>query len=147
MSIVHHLLPDARVLDLCAGSGALGLEALSRGAATCDFVERAPRSVAAIDANLALLGGHAGASIRRADAVQFVRELSAGSYDVAFADPPYEAETGGLLVSQWLAVPFAHVFAIEHASRVSFPAPGERRQYGANALTFYRVHEHDAHIV
>ena len=45
MSIVHHDLPDARVLDLCAGSGALGLEALSRGASQVDFVEQAPRAL------------------------------------------------------------------------------------------------------
>ena len=139
MSIVHHLLPDARVLDLCAGSGALGLEALSRGAATCDFVERAPRSLLTIQANLDALGGHAGAVIHRLDALEFATALARGAYDVAFADPPYLADTGGLLVAQWLAVPFAHVFAIEHSADVAMPTPGETRRYGANALTFYRA--------
>ncbi len=145
MSIVHHLLPEARVLDLCAGSGALGLEALSRGAATCDFVERAPRSIATIEANIARLGGHAGAIIRRGEAVQFVRELARGRYDIAFADPPYLADSGALLVHHWLAVPFAHVFAIEHAATTEYPAPGETRRYGANALTFYRADTADVH--
>ncbi len=139
MSIVHHILPDARVLDLCSGSGALGLEALSRGAATCEFVESSPRSIVVIEANLARLGGHAGATVRRGDAVQFVRGLTAGQYDIAFADPPYHAVTGGLLVEQWLVVPFAHVFAIEHDAAVDYPAPGETRRYGTNALTFYRA--------
>lgn len=56
MSIVHSVLPDARVLDLCAGSGALGLEALSRGAAACDFVEMALPAVRVIEENLERLG-------------------------------------------------------------------------------------------
>ena len=68
MSIVHSVLPEARVLDLCAGSGALGLEALSRGAATCDFVEIATPAVRVIQENLDRLGGHDGAAIHRVDA-------------------------------------------------------------------------------
>src|SRR5687768_13479198 len=75
MSIVHDLLPDARVLDLCAGSGALGLEALSRGAASCDFVDKSPRSLAVVQDNLQALGGHAAATIHRDDAVRFVSKL------------------------------------------------------------------------
>src|ERR671921_1286641 len=55
MSIVGHLLADARVLDLCAGSGALGIEAVSRGAAYADLVEIAPPSLRAIQENLELL--------------------------------------------------------------------------------------------
>ena len=137
MSIVHGLLPDARVLDLCAGSGALGLEALSRGAASCDFVEKASKSIAVIQANLEALGGHAAATIHRDDAVRFVSTLAAGSFDVAFADPPYDSGIGDQLVERWIAVPFAHVFGIEHSSSVSMPAPGRTRRYGRTALTFY----------
>ena len=139
MSIVHGLLPDARVIDLCAGSGALGLEALSRGAATCDFVETAPRSLAAIQHNLDRLGGHPGATVHREDAVDFVRRLGPLAYDVAFADPPYSTDTAMQLVQCWLTVPFAAVLGIEHATALSLPAPGETRRYGATALTFYRA--------
>ncbi|MEN9507801.1 MAG: hypothetical protein RLZZ621_364 [Gemmatimonadota bacterium] len=139
MSIVHGDLPDARVLDLCAGSGALGLESLSRGAATCDFVEQSPRVLAVIERNLAALGGHDGARILRDDAVRFVQRLPAGAYDVAFADPPYAAETAHQLAEQWLAVPFAAVFAIEHSSAVVMPSFGETRRYGTSALTFFRA--------
>jgi 16S rRNA (guanine966-N2)-methyltransferase len=138
MSIVHPLLPDARVLDLCAGSGALGLESLSRGAAQCDFVEQAPRIVKVIEANLAALGGHPGAIIHRDDALRFVRALPAGAYDVAFADPPYAGDVAQQLAEQWLAVPFAAVFAVEHSSSVSLPSIGETRRYGTTALTFFR---------
>jgi 16S rRNA (guanine966-N2)-methyltransferase len=139
MSIVHNDLPEARVLDLCAGSGALGLEALSRGAAVCDFVERAPASIAVIRQNLEKLGGHDGAEIHREDAVQFVAALPALAYDVAFADPPYASEITMALVERWLDTPFAAIFGIEHASTLALPSPGETRRYGSTSLTFFRA--------
>ncbi len=139
MSIVHPLLPDAKVLDLCAGSGALGLEALSRGAATCDFVEQAPGVLQLLRSNLELLGGHGGAQIHRDDAVRFVSGLSAGAYDIAFADPPYASATGLEIVACWLAVPFAHVLGVEHSASAEFPVPGQTRRYGSTSLTFFRT--------
>jgi len=138
MSIVHTLLPDARVLDLCAGSGALGLEALSRGAATCDFVERSPQVLRILQENVARLGGHDGAHVHREDAVHFVSTLEAGAYDVAFADPPYADATGLQLVARWLDVPFAHVLGVEHSSDAEYPVPGTTRRYGSTSLTFFR---------
>ena len=139
MSIVHGLLPEARVVDLCAGSGALGLEALSRGAATCDFVEAAPKSLAAIHTNLDHLGGHPGATVHREDAVAFAQRLAPLAYDVAFADPPYTTDIALQLVQLWLSVPFAAVLGVEHPTTLSLPTPGETRHYGATALTFYRA--------
>ncbi len=139
MSIVHRVLPEARVLDLCAGSGALGLEALSRGAAVCDFVEQSPQAIAVIRSNLAGLGGHDGAVVHREDAVAFVRSLGSLAYDVAFADPPYATSTAADLVARWLDVPFAAIFGIEHPSSMAMPAPGETRRYGSTSLTFYRA--------
>jgi 16S rRNA (guanine966-N2)-methyltransferase len=79
----------AAVLDLFAGSGALGIEALSRGAATVTFVERDPAAVAAIRANLAVVGaGPERAAVIPADAVRYV--ASAAPVDLTFADPPYQ---------------------------------------------------------
>jgi 16S rRNA (guanine(966)-N(2))-methyltransferase RsmD len=77
------------VLDLFAGSGALGIEALSRGAASAVFVERAPSALAALQANLDALG--AVADVRRGDARAFIRNASAAgqTYDLVFVDPPY----------------------------------------------------------
>ena len=86
MSIVHPQLPGARVVDLFAGSGALGLEALSRGASHCDFVEIAARSRAALRANIDKLGAGDVAHIIRADALKFVERLEPDAYDIAFAD-------------------------------------------------------------
>lgn len=139
MSIVHPMLPDARVLDLCAGSGALGLESLSRGAAQCDFVEQSPRVLKVLQNNLELLGGHAGARIHRDEAVRFVSGLPAEAYDVAFADPPYASDIAQQLVARWLEVPFATVFGVEHSSTVRLAAGGDTRRYGSTALTFFRM--------
>src|SRR6478609_12040764 len=72
MSIVNPWLAGARVLDLFAGSGALGLEALSRGAEVVDFVENAPASLAVLRANTELLEAGSAALIHRADAIAFV---------------------------------------------------------------------------
>ncbi|MEI6739857.1 MAG: RsmD family RNA methyltransferase [Gemmatimonadaceae bacterium] len=139
MSILQYDLPDARVLDLCAGSGALGLEALSRGAERCDFVDAAPRALQALQRNLTALGGHPGATVHRGDAVAFVKGLPALSYDVAVADPPYGGTVAEQLVAEWLACPFAAVFGVEHSSAVTLPGPGDTRRYGSTAITFYRA--------
>ena len=72
MSIVAPALDGARVLDLCAGSGALGLEALSRGAGHADFVEQAPKVLTTLRSNLATLGAEARATMHRSEAVRFL---------------------------------------------------------------------------
>jgi 16S rRNA (guanine966-N2)-methyltransferase len=138
MSIVSPLLPDARVLDLCAGSGALGIEAVSRGAASADLVEIAPPSLRAIQDNIQLLGAEEAIHVHRKDALRFIEGLDAGAYDVAFADPPYDVGMASAIAERWLAVPFASVLGIEHRRDESLPGDGERRKYGQTAITFYR---------
>ncbi len=93
-SSLGELVPGARVLDLFAGSGGLGIEALSRGAAEATLVEKDRAAVAAIERNLARTG--LSARIRQQDVFDFLRRASrAQSYDLIFADPPYdELETG-----------------------------------------------------
>ena len=138
MSIVQHDLPDARVLDLCAGSGALGLEALSRGARSAEFVEIEPAALRALRENIAQLEAGEAATIRRADALRVVESLAAGAYDVAFADPPYRLGMAERIARCWLAAPFARVLGIEHDAGEAMPAAGDTRRYGSTALTFYR---------
>ena len=138
MSIVAPLLPEARVLDLCAGSGALGIEAVSRGAASADLVEIAPPSLRAIEHNLELLGAGDAIRVHRKDALRFIEGLDAGAYDVAFADPPYDLGMAPAIAERWLAVPFASVLGIEHRRDEKLPGDGERRRYGQTAITFYR---------
>jgi 16S rRNA (guanine966-N2)-methyltransferase len=137
LSIVNPHLPDARVLDLFAGSGALGLEALSRGARHVDFVELAPASLAAIRANAAALGAGDQAIVHRADALDFVGRLAPGAYDVAFADPPYDLGLATRLAELWLAVPFATVLGIEHRADETLPGDGDERRYGGTSISLY----------
>lgn len=138
MSILGARIPRARVVDLFAGSGALGLEALSRGADRVEFVEQAPRSIAALTANIALLGAAAQTVIHRADATQFVAGLGPGAFDVAFADPPYRQGFAQQLAERWVVVPFADVLGIEHPRGEPMPPGGDTRPYGTSAVTFYR---------
>jgi 16S rRNA (guanine966-N2)-methyltransferase len=139
MSIVNPWLADARVLDLFAGSGALGIEALSRGAVSAEFVETAAASLKAIGENLQGVGAGDEARVIKADAIAFVGKLEAHAYDVAFADPPYDRGLAAQLAELWLAVPFADVLGVEHRAFEKLPAGGERRKYGGTAITFYRT--------
>jgi 16S rRNA (guanine(966)-N(2))-methyltransferase RsmD len=88
-SVLGDAVAGARVLDLFAGSGALGIEALSRGAARATFVERAPAALRALEANLQALA--LDAEVHRGDAVRFLGNASGAgeTYDLVFLDPPY----------------------------------------------------------
>ena len=138
MSIVRDSIVDARVLDLFAGSGALGLEALSRGAASCDFVEVSAPSLRAVRENAEALGAGDRAIIHRGDAVRFIATLGEDAYDLAFADPPYGHGLAAQVAERWLAVPFAAVLGVEHSTRDAMPEGGDLRRYGDTAITFYR---------
>lgn len=85
------VLPGARVLDLFAGSGALGLEALSRGAATATLVERDPLLATALAQVAARLPGGEAATVVQADALAWLPAQPRGSFDIAFLDPPFSA--------------------------------------------------------
>ncbi|HEX4872181.1 MAG TPA: 16S rRNA (guanine(966)-N(2))-methyltransferase RsmD [Nevskiaceae bacterium] len=95
------VIEGARVLDAFAGSGALGLEALSRGAARVCFIEQAGPAVAAIRSALASLGASERAELIQADALSRLR-AGGGPYDLVFLDPPYAA---GLLAPALAALP------------------------------------------
>jgi 16S rRNA (guanine966-N2)-methyltransferase len=143
MSIVQPLLPGARVLDLYAGSGDLGLEALSRGAAHADFVDVSPAAIRVIRENGATLGALDRMRIHRGEALRFASKLGAGTYDVAFADPPYRLGMAPRLAAAWLRTPFAGVVGVEHDAHEAMPEGGETRTYGDTAITIYRA-ERDA---
>ncbi len=83
------VLEGARVLDLFAGSGALGLEALSRGAASAVLVERDPMLASSLLATTQRLEGGEAATVIQADALRWMASQSGASYDVAFVDPPF----------------------------------------------------------
>lgn len=139
-SILQFDIPKARVVDLCAGSGALGIEALSRGASHVTFVDSSAPVLAAIQSNLASLGAApASYTLHRGDAVAFVRPLGAGHFTVGFADPPYALPVAAELVEVWRTTPFASLLAVEHSAALQLGDGGDRRRYGQTAITFFRA--------
>ena len=87
-SMLQFELQGANVLDLFAGSGSVGLEALSRGAARATFVELAPRHAACLRANIATVKAEDRCTVVKADVYAWL-DTAAGAFDVAYADPPY----------------------------------------------------------
>ena len=136
MSKLAPELPGARVLDLFAGSGALGLEALSRGAEHVTFVERHRAALEALRKNVRALDVEDRVTIHRGDALQFVEAVTAGRYDVAFADPPYASGDAEQLATRYLRHPFARILGIEHRQDLRL-AGDETRRYGNVGLTFF----------
>ena len=125
-------LAGVTVLDLFAGTGALGIEALSRGAAHATFVERDPAAVAAVRANLEATGLEAAATVVRDDAVRFVERPGPG-YDVAFCDPPYDFARWPELLGRLSAS-----LAVVESDREVDPGPGwavlRSRRYGGTVV-------------
>ena len=135
MALVADAIPGARALDLFAGTGALGLEALSRGAASCDFVENNPSALHALKANVAAVRIGARCRIFKQDAIPFVERLVADHYDIAFADPPWGSRKLDRIVARWLEIPYARLLVLEHEARHQLPVSGETRRLGDGAVT------------
>jgi 16S rRNA (guanine966-N2)-methyltransferase len=138
MSILQNDLPNATVLDLFSGSGALGLEALSRGASHATFVESAAPSLASLRTNIDRLGATEVTTVHRMDALRFLATLGAHAFEVAFADPPYRQGLAAQVAERWRDGRFSRILALEHAASEAMPDGGDTRRYGDTALTFYR---------
>ena len=132
-------LPGARVLDLFAGTGALGLEAISRGAFRADFVETRPASLHALKANIAALTVRERTRVFKRDALPFAAALSAGSYDLTFVDPPYGSRMLDRVIESWQASGFSRILAVEHASTHDLPVGTHRMVIEDTAITIYRA--------
>ena len=137
MSILGDRIRGAAVADLFAGSGALGLEALSRGAAHVTFVERRHCALRVLKRNILTLDAAARTAVIRGDAMTHTRALEALHYDLALADPPYDRGYAAGLVTGYVRTPFARELWIEHDVREVLPrgASVEQRRYGDTALT------------
>ena len=124
-------MDGARVLDLFAGSGALGLEAMSRGAAHVTFVERDRRAAAALS-ELLQEWRESTATVVCADAFSWVKGASAAAFDIVFLDPPYDAEllagTAAALVAHARLAPDARVYVERRAREPLPPLPGGWRE-------------------
>ena len=135
MSILGEALPEARVLDLFAGSGALGLEALSRGAAHVTFVELHPASLRALDQNIAALGVADSVTVHRGDAMRYAERAGEAPFDIILADPPYTIDFAERLVALFRRQPFGRILSVEHRSDLELNGDDTRR-YGDTAITF-----------
>lgn len=146
-------LPGARVVDLFAGSGALGLEALSRGAASVVFVEQDPGSAALLAGNARALGYGDRVHIRREDVFRAIPNTIAqaggrSGADLVFADPPYERCLAARVVQE--VAPYLEPGAwlvLEHSVREAVPeevpeVPGfrrvDQRRYGDTVVSYFR---------
>ncbi|HYW49675.1 MAG TPA: 16S rRNA (guanine(966)-N(2))-methyltransferase RsmD [Gemmatimonadaceae bacterium] len=139
-SIIQFDVPNATVLDLCAGSGALGIEALSRGARHATFVDSSVPALTAIQYNLETLGASPSAyTLHRGDAVSFVTGLAPDTFSLGFADPPYALPVAAQLCDAWRAAHFATLFCVEHLAAVDLGDGGDRRRYGQSAISFFRA--------
>ena len=148
-NILQPEIQGARFLDLFAGSGAIGIEALSRGAAEVAFVEHAPRSLACLSRNIAMLKVEAQCRMIRADAYEWLGRPAETAFDIAYADPPYAvgAEHGYATMLARLAegsfVKPGGLFIAEMTSgQASDSAPAwelcRDRTYGQTRLAIYR---------
>jgi 16S rRNA (guanine966-N2)-methyltransferase len=141
-AVMRHLGADllgARVVDLFAGTGAVGLEALSRGAASCDFVENGTSAIHALKANVAKVKAKSRTRIFLKDVIPFVERLPAGAYDLAYADPPYGSKKLDRVVAHWLKVPFASILVVEHAADHDFGASGVTLRVDDSVATILRA--------
>jgi 16S rRNA (guanine966-N2)-methyltransferase len=136
MSALGPRLPGAEVLDLFAGSGALGLEALSRGAASLVAVEQARGPLTVLRANVDLLGAGEECTIVADDVFRFLTRTVRVS-DLALADPPYGSGDAARLVEIFVGRPFANELWLEHPFREVLPLPdsAKTRRYGDTALS------------
>lgn len=153
-AILEPDLPGASFLDLCAGSGAAGIEALSRGAASATFVERDRRAATTIAENLYLTGlSGPGALIVRAEASTWLAGdvLEGSPFDILFVDPPY-SETGlvgrlleligadaiGRIAAPGARIVVKHFWRDRPPASVGLLASERDRRFGETGLTFYR---------
>jgi 16S rRNA (guanine966-N2)-methyltransferase len=152
-AILEPDLPGTLVLDLFAGSGAAGIEALSRGAAGAVFVERDPGAIRTIEQNLRSSGlAGPGVVVVRSDVVAWLSSqaaAAAGPFDVVVVDPPYADAAALRAVLELLGGPGAplhpgarvvakHFWRDRPPSRVGLLASDRERRFGETALSFYR---------
>ena len=153
IALMDSLMPrlaDARVLDLFAGAGGVGLEALSRGAAQATFVERDPRAVVALRQNVSALGVRGQARLLQVDVERALARLAAegAQFDIVFLDPPYEADLvpatldrlgEGAVIAAAAVVVAQHLTKRPPASTAGVLTAVRQRRFGETTLTFFHV--------
>ncbi len=141
LTMLEGELEGARVVDLFAGSGALGIEALSRGARSCDFVENNPSALHALKANVAVVRARDSARIFKKDAIQFIQRFDKMGYDIALADPPYGSRKLDRVVADWLKMPFSRLLAVEHGVDHPIRVKSKSRRVGDSVVSIIRAED------
>ncbi|MCS6817528.1 MAG: 16S rRNA (guanine(966)-N(2))-methyltransferase RsmD [Blastocatellia bacterium] len=148
-NILRPRLTGARFLDLCAGTGSVGIEALSRGARQVTFVERSPAVIAVLRRNLSACGIGDGIVVLQQDAVRALEQFGAHgeTFDIIFFDPPYASMLYDpvlecLARKPWVLAPEGVLIVMHHAKRALEPRYGELERVrqvrqGENVLSFY----------
>lgn len=131
-------LKGASVIEFFAGTGAIGLESISRGAKRCDFIETRPSSLHALKANVVLLRMKEKTRIFKKDAVPFAAQLNADSYDIAFADPPYGSKMLDHVIKAWMDKKFSRILVVEHEKSHKLPKGAESKTIDDTTITIYR---------
>lgn len=140
VGLVEDDFKAGRVLDLFAGTGALGLEALSRGAQKVDFVENSAAALHSLKANVAALRVRGKTRIFKRDAIPWIEAVPEGRYAVAFVDPPYGSMKLDRVLEQWKKVPFARVLVIEHDKEHALGIRGKWSDFeGKTRVTILRA--------
>lgn len=134
-------LEGARIVDLFAGTGALGLEAISRGAKYCDFVEDRPASLHALRANIAALRIREKCRVYKRDALPFAAGLQGDRYDIAFLDPPYGSRMLDRVIESWHTTGFSRILVAEHSADHEMPKTPrayDKRIFDESAVSLFR---------
>ncbi|MGI6576255.1 MAG: 16S rRNA (guanine(966)-N(2))-methyltransferase RsmD [bacterium] len=148
-NIIINWVDGAQVLDLFAGTGSLGIEALSRGARQAIFVDRDQESIKLIKKNLERTGLLAQAIVYRKDALVFLQYIArkGNVFDLIFSDPPYGKVLANRIIQLVAGGSLLHsagLLIVEHSPRESLPAQimnlglWQQRSYGDTVLSFYR---------
>ena len=142
-NILAPRIDHARVLDGFAGTGAVGIEAISRGASHVTFVEQDRRAVGLIEENLKMCGVTGGYTIQRGDAATVLAGLDSNAFDLILLDPPYDITTmTAVLDASARALAPGGLVVLEHATRrepepVALLEPVRRVKSGDSTLTFF----------
>ena len=147
-NVLQDVVPGARVVDLFAGTGNLGIEAWSRGAARVLLVDNAPRALALMARNVALLGGGPEIEVIADDAVRALRALPRHGFDLVLADPPYAAGLEDALIAA-LPAPAPEWFVLQHGRtwRPASAPPGyvlwRSKRFGTTEVEFLHREEEE----
>lgn len=146
-AILGERVPEARVLDLYAGSGAIGIEALSRGASSADFVEKGRAALEALRTNLARTRLDADARVHATDVERFLSAGDGGPWDLVILDPPYQAHA--IVAALEALVPHLAPHAtvvVKHFWRTEVPvvdrlAVTRQRRFGETMLSYLELED------